>query len=99
MTLQPNWPLIYSGETITVRCQILEDADTQWEYEWRPNNLNTLPKHNEYRILSATRYHRGVYRCKGRKDLYSSTEWSDVITLTVSCKSNHLSFIFKMSCF
>ncbi|XP_042258288.1 uncharacterized protein LOC121890086 [Thunnus maccoyii] len=84
VTLQPNWPQIYSGETITVRCEIQEGADTRWEYEWRLNTLNTPPKHNEYRIHSATWSHSGEYRCKGRKYLYSSTEWSDAITLTVS---------------
>ncbi|XP_062300423.1 Fc receptor-like protein 5 [Scomber scombrus] len=84
VTLQPNWPLIYSGETITVRCEIEGGGNTRWEYEWRPANLNTSPTLSEYKIIRASVSHSGDYRCKGRKDSYSSTEWSDVFTLTVS---------------
>ncbi|XP_053199097.1 basement membrane-specific heparan sulfate proteoglycan core protein-like [Scomber japonicus] len=82
VTLQPNGPLIYSGETITVRCEIEEGENTRWEYEWRVNNLDISHKDYEYKIISAS--HSGDYRCKGRKDSYSSTDWSDAIRLTVS---------------
>ncbi|XP_062300408.1 uncharacterized protein LOC134005498 [Scomber scombrus] len=84
VTLQPNGPLIYSGETITVRCEIEGGGNTGWEYEWRENNTNISHKDNEYKIIRASVSHSGDYRCKGRKDSYSSTEWSDVFTLTVS---------------
>ncbi|CAK6984182.1 basement membrane-specific heparan sulfate proteoglycan core protein-like, partial [Scomber scombrus] len=83
VTLQPNGPLIYSGETITVRCEIKGGGNTRWEYEWRVNT-NISHKDNEYKIIRASVSHSGDYRCKGRKDSYSSTEWSDVFTLTVS---------------
>ncbi|XP_073331707.1 uncharacterized protein [Pagrus major] len=84
LTLQPNWPQIFSGETITLRCDIKDGGNTEWMYEWSPDNLNTPPTHNEYRIISATEAHSGEHRCKGRRDSYSSTEWSDAIELTVS---------------
>ena len=99
LTLQPNWPQIFRGETITLRCEIQRGGVNKWTYEWTKNNLNTPPTHTEYRIISATEADRGEYRCKGRRDSYSSTEWSDVIKLTVSCKLDFLSFILKMSCF
>ncbi|XP_062300419.1 basement membrane-specific heparan sulfate proteoglycan core protein-like [Scomber scombrus] len=83
VTLQPNGPLIYSGETITVRCEI-GGRNTRWEYEWRVNNTNISHKDHEYKIIRASVSHSGDYRCKGRKDSYYSTEWSDVSTLTVS---------------
>nr|XP_020460607.1 sialoadhesin-like isoform X2 [Monopterus albus] len=83
VTLQPNWPLIYWGETITVRCQIQGGGDTEWTYEWTPAKLNKRPTHSEYRISNATKSDSGDYRCRGRKD-YLLTEWSDSITLTVS---------------
>ncbi|XP_062300421.1 basement membrane-specific heparan sulfate proteoglycan core protein-like [Scomber scombrus] len=83
VTLQPNGPLIYSGETITVRCEI-GGGNTRWEYEWSRNNMDISHKDNEYKIIRASVSHSGNYRCKGRKDSYSSTEWSDVFTLTVS---------------
>ncbi|XP_036967026.1 Fc receptor-like protein 5 [Acanthopagrus latus] len=84
LTLQPNWPQIFRGETITLRCDIQGGGVNQWMYEWTKDNLNTPPTHNEYRIISATEADSGEYRCKGRRDSYSSTRWSDVITLTVS---------------
>ncbi|XP_044040982.1 obscurin-like [Siniperca chuatsi] len=86
VTLQPNWPQIFSGETFTVRCEIEGGGDTKWTYEWTPAKLNTPPTNSEYRISRATESHSGDYRCKGRRDSYSSTEWSDVITVIVSDK-------------
>uniref|UniRef100_A0A8C4IKP2 Ig-like domain-containing protein n=1 Tax=Dicentrarchus labrax TaxID=13489 RepID=A0A8C4IKP2_DICLA len=88
LTLQPNWPQIFSGETITYRCEIDGVRDTQWTYEWEPTSSNTQsPTHSEYRIISATVSHSGDYRCKGRKDSYSSTDWSNAIRLNVSRKA------------
>ncbi|XP_071314967.1 low affinity immunoglobulin gamma Fc region receptor II-like [Trachinotus anak] len=81
VTLQPNWPLIYRGETITVRCEIQGGGDTEWTYEWRTPSSHTPPSHSEYRISRAT--DTGDYRCRGRSG-YSFTQWSDVIRLTVS---------------
>ncbi|XP_033182440.1 uncharacterized protein LOC113157402 [Anabas testudineus] len=83
LTLDPNWSLIYTGETITVRCWIQNHERTQWTYEWRPTNLNTYPTQSEYRIYRAAESHSGDYSCRGRRD-YLLTEWSRVIKLTVS---------------
>ncbi|XP_030286110.1 obscurin-like [Sparus aurata] len=86
VTLQPNWSEIYRGETITLRCEIQGGGDIKWTYEWTKDDVNTLSTYNECRIISATEAHSGEYRCKGRRDSYSSTQWSDVIKLTVSHK-------------
>uniref|UniRef100_A0A3Q3SAD2 Ig-like domain-containing protein n=1 Tax=Mastacembelus armatus TaxID=205130 RepID=A0A3Q3SAD2_9TELE len=83
VTLQPNWPLIYRGETITVRCEIQGGGRTEWTYEWKADKLDRRPTHNEYRITAATESDSGKYSCRGRND-YLLTEWSKVITLTVS---------------
>lgn len=96
MSLQPNWPLIFSGETITVGCDISRvgytewHEYTEWEYEWSKPNSNTIPTNNGYIISSATVSNSGNYRCMGKpkRDLYSSTAWSNVITLIVSRKLN-----------
>ncbi|XP_071371557.1 basement membrane-specific heparan sulfate proteoglycan core protein-like [Centroberyx affinis] len=89
VTLQPNWPQIYSGETITLRCEIQGGGDTEWEYEWRTTNPYKPPKQNEYRISGLYISHSGEYQCKGRQrsGQQSSTEWSSAFKLTVSCKS------------
>uniref|UniRef100_UPI000D3163AB high affinity immunoglobulin gamma Fc receptor I-like n=1 Tax=Maylandia zebra TaxID=106582 RepID=UPI000D3163AB len=69
VTLQPSWPQIYSGETVTVRCEIQGGEGAQWTYEWRAAKLSDS----------------GGYSCRGRRDYFFS-EWSDIITLTVSYK-------------
>ncbi|KAL4007072.1 adhesion G-protein coupled receptor G5 [Sarotherodon galilaeus] len=86
VTLQPSWTQIYSGETVTVRCEIQGGEGAQWTYEWRAAKLNTPPTSNEYRIIRATESDSGGYSCRGRRD-YFFTEWSDIITLTVSFPS------------
>uniref|UniRef100_I3K5E8 Ig-like domain-containing protein n=1 Tax=Oreochromis niloticus TaxID=8128 RepID=I3K5E8_ORENI len=88
VTLQPSWTQIYSGETVTVRCEIQGGEGAQWTYEWRAAKLNTTPTSNEYRIIRATESDSGGYSCRGRRD-YFFTEWSDYITLSGSCKIFH----------
>uniref|UniRef100_A0A3B3UGB4 Ig-like domain-containing protein n=1 Tax=Poecilia latipinna TaxID=48699 RepID=A0A3B3UGB4_9TELE len=85
VSLEPDWPVIYSGETITVRCEISGGRNNEWVYEWSKPISDTLPT-NEYRIVDASESSSGNYRCLGRnkQDLYSSTEWSDITTVTVS---------------
>uniref|UniRef100_A0A671UPW3 Ig-like domain-containing protein n=1 Tax=Sparus aurata TaxID=8175 RepID=A0A671UPW3_SPAAU len=87
VTLQPNWSEIYRGETITLRCEIKDGGDTDWEYEWRTTNSEKPLNQNELSIRSVSASHSGVYRCKGRKKSEkSSTDWSDPFKLTVSDK-------------
>ncbi|XP_047449099.1 uncharacterized protein LOC125012889 [Mugil cephalus] len=84
VTLQPTWPQIYSGENITLRCEI-HGGDTEWEYEWRSTSSYKPPNQNEFRIESDSSLHTGDYKCKGRmkSEQQSSTEWSDSFRLTV----------------
>ncbi|XP_067436758.1 high affinity immunoglobulin gamma Fc receptor I-like [Thunnus thynnus] len=84
VTLQPNWPKIYSGEAITLRCDIKDEGDTKWEYEWKTPRSIKPQTQNEYRISYASSVHSGDYKCLGRmKSEQSSTEWSDAFKLTV----------------
>uniref|UniRef100_A0A3B4YN47 Ig-like domain-containing protein n=1 Tax=Seriola lalandi dorsalis TaxID=1841481 RepID=A0A3B4YN47_SERLL len=87
VTLQPNSSLIYSGEKITVRCEIQGGGDTLWTYEWRTPSSNNPPSHSEYTISKAALSHSGDYSCRGSRDYYL-TEWSRVMRLTVSCKNS-----------
>uniref|UniRef100_A0A671UR91 Ig-like domain-containing protein n=2 Tax=Sparus aurata TaxID=8175 RepID=A0A671UR91_SPAAU len=84
VTLQHNWTQIFSGEAFAVICQMEGGGDTEWEYEWRTTSPNTPPEHSEYRISHASVSHSGQYWCKGRNDLYSSTNWSVALPLRVS---------------
>ncbi|XP_041841592.1 uncharacterized protein LOC121640006 [Melanotaenia boesemani] len=82
--LEPNWPLIYRDETITLSCEIQEGGGTQWTYEWRPTRLNRPPSSREHRISRVT--DSGDYSCRGRRDKFYLTQWSDVVSVTVSDK-------------
>ncbi|XP_014833516.1 PREDICTED: Fc receptor-like protein 5, partial [Poecilia mexicana] len=83
LVLQPNWSQIYSGEKVTLRCEI--QGGTQWTYEWRPTNRNS-PSSNEYRINYATDADSGEYSCRGKREGFSWTPWSNVVNITVSPK-------------
>uniref|UniRef100_A0A3B4WWX9 Ig-like domain-containing protein n=1 Tax=Seriola lalandi dorsalis TaxID=1841481 RepID=A0A3B4WWX9_SERLL len=84
VTLQPNWSQIYSGEKITVRCEI-QGGDTGWTYEWKTNSSFKPSNQHEYRISSASSSHSGDYRCRGRMKSaqHNITKWSVSIKLTV----------------
>ncbi|XP_039902958.1 low affinity immunoglobulin gamma Fc region receptor III-like, partial [Simochromis diagramma] len=83
VTLQPSWPQIYSGETVTVRCEIHGGEGAQWTYQWRRDRSNIHEKSKEYRIIKATKSHSGGYSCIGRRGNFY-TQWSDIISLSVS---------------
>ncbi|XP_047241330.1 hemicentin-2-like [Girardinichthys multiradiatus] len=76
---QPSWSQIFRGERVTLRCEIQGGGGVQWTYEWRPTNRNLLTS-NENKITTAD---SRVYRCRGRGDIFTSTEWG-VLRLTVS---------------
>lgn len=91
MTLQHDWPEIYSGETITLTCGIEEGGGSEWEYEWRTPDYYTPPNPRGSMMTSSV---RGDYSCKGRlKDGASTTEWSDAFTVKTSGMSV---FIFQL---
>ncbi|XP_077961664.1 uncharacterized protein LOC120821276 isoform X12 [Gasterosteus aculeatus] len=82
--VKPNWPEIYSGETITLTCGIEEGGGSEWEYEWRTPDYYTPPNPRGSVMTSSV---RGDYSCKGRlKDGASTTEWSDAFTVKTSEK-------------
>uniref|UniRef100_A0A3P9DAA0 Ig-like domain-containing protein n=1 Tax=Maylandia zebra TaxID=106582 RepID=A0A3P9DAA0_9CICH len=104
VTLQPPWPqsysgVIYSGETVTVRCEIQGGEGAQWTYEWSPAKLNTPPTSNEYTISSVSESDGGGYSCRATRGS-SWTEWSDVITLNVKRKLEifHSHCVFNLYC-
>ncbi|XP_028260920.1 basal cell adhesion molecule-like [Parambassis ranga] len=83
--LEEGWTQIFSGETITLRCDIQGAEGTQWTYQWKPDKFNIYPTSNKIRI-KVTESDSGEYRCLGRRDTFSSTEWSEALRLTVSDK-------------
>uniref|UniRef100_A0A3P9N1T8 Ig-like domain-containing protein n=1 Tax=Poecilia reticulata TaxID=8081 RepID=A0A3P9N1T8_POERE len=82
VTLQPNWSVVFRGETVTLRCEIQDDGGrTQWNYEWSPANRNA-PTSSEYRISSVSESDSGNYWCKASGG-HQNTGWSFPFRLTV----------------
>ncbi|XP_064787448.1 basement membrane-specific heparan sulfate proteoglycan core protein-like isoform X13 [Oncorhynchus masou masou] len=85
LTLQPNWTQIFSGETVTMRCDMQGGGDTDWNYRWYKNSELVIPFNTktEYRISPVYRSNSGSYTCEGVKgNKFSKT--SDAVQLTVS---------------
>ncbi|XP_064870575.1 basement membrane-specific heparan sulfate proteoglycan core protein-like isoform X3 [Oncorhynchus nerka] len=85
LTLQPNWTQIFSGETVTMRCDIQGGGDSDWNYRWYKNSPVVIPFNTkpEYRISPVYWYNSGSYTCEGVKgNKFSKT--SDAVQLTVS---------------
>ncbi|XP_039466280.1 uncharacterized protein LOC120439405 isoform X1 [Oreochromis aureus] len=84
---RPSWPQIFSGETISLTCEVQEGGETtEWEYRWRGPNQTTQWTHNNYWIFNVSESSSGDYMCKSRRrdDSYSSTEWSEAFNLSAS---------------
>ncbi len=83
LILQPSWPKIYHGETVTFKCKIEDGGDTEWTYEWKQPRSFKHQNDNEYMITSASSSDNGDYRCSGKMKNGESTEWSEAVRLTV----------------
>ncbi|CAI5694952.1 unnamed protein product [Oreochromis niloticus] len=85
VTVQPDWPTVYSGEMITLSCEI-QGGDTEWQYEWRTTSSHKPSNQSELRVDSASLYNDGHYECRGRRKSAQNhlTEWSVPLNLTVS---------------
>ncbi|KAJ4948940.1 hypothetical protein JOQ06_020461 [Pogonophryne albipinna] len=95
VTLRPNWPEIYSGETITLTCEIKDGGDSEWDYIWMTPGSETPPTSDPKFILTSQ---RGDYGCMGRlKDrpkavLTVSPSWpSPGASVTLNCRVDHAS--------
>ncbi|KAA0706075.1 hypothetical protein E1301_Tti022506 [Triplophysa tibetana] len=85
LSVEPDKQL-FSGETVTLRCEIQTKQDTEWTYSWtvKPYNMkrnfNCETQECKIRVY---RHHSGEYSCMGKiKD--QNSEKSDAVTLTVS---------------
>ncbi|XP_047448610.1 uncharacterized protein LOC125012595 [Mugil cephalus] len=86
VTRQHNWPQIFRGEKITLTCEVQGGEDTEWIYGWSKPRSSIHWTNNKYWTFTASESSSGDYMCRSRlrDDSYSSTEWSEAITLSVS---------------
>ncbi|XP_062849677.1 Fc receptor-like protein 5 [Trichomycterus rosablanca] len=86
VTIKPD-NQVFSGETVTLRCDIQRGGDAEWRYSWYENNNNmySYSKTQEFSIRSVSKSHGGKYTCRGeRKSDSQNSEISDTVILTVS---------------
>ncbi|MEQ2257478.1 hypothetical protein ILYODFUR_035270, partial [Ilyodon furcidens] len=86
VTQQPNRPQIFSGETITLTCEVQGGETTEWTHEWRRSGTAVNQTHSKDWTFRVSESSSGDYmcQCRRRDDWYSSTQWSESITLSVS---------------
>ncbi|KAA0706078.1 Fibrillin-2 Fibrillin-2 C-terminal peptide [Triplophysa tibetana] len=86
LSVEPDKQL-FSGETVTLRCDIQTKQDTEWTYSWTVEKNNQQYTVNQCKTqeckIRVNHHHSGEYSCMGKiKDQNSST--SEAVTLTVS---------------
>ncbi|KAI5607366.1 sialoadhesin-like, partial [Silurus asotus] len=77
---------VFSGDTVTLRCEIQDESVSRWQYSWyKDASLSPVSSVQMYTISSVEVTHTGNYTCKGRESGGSrSSHLSDAVTLTVS---------------
>ncbi|MGH0175653.1 UNVERIFIED_CONTAM: hypothetical protein FKN15_070998 [Acipenser sinensis] len=92
LTLEPPFPEIFTGETVTLRCGV-EGGSAGWKYLWYKDSEDTPVLQtagcsitgDSYTITAAAVSDQGQYCCQGQRGdqpLYS--QLSDKVTVTVS---------------
>ncbi|MEQ2311039.1 hypothetical protein AMECASPLE_015508 [Ameca splendens] len=91
VTRQPNWPQIFSGETITLTCEVQGGETTKWTYEWKRSGSFIYRTNRKDWTFRVSKFSSGDYMCQCRKtdDWYSLTTWSEAITLSVSAGTSN----------
>uniref|UniRef100_A0A674C8W6 Ig-like domain-containing protein n=1 Tax=Salmo trutta TaxID=8032 RepID=A0A674C8W6_SALTR len=93
LTIHPKSSQIFSGESVTFRCNIQRGKVTDWKYTWRKDDVDSISRKHEYEISEVNISNSGDYRCLGEHiDNGTYSQWSDAVRLTVTGKSSNLSF-------
>ncbi|GAA6094813.1 sialoadhesin-like [Tachysurus ichikawai] len=87
---------VFTGEIVTLRCDIQGGGDTQWSYSWNKDNNKLYSNGNKRYFIDNTMQvliisyvedsDSGTYTCRGHGRDSQSSEISDDVTLTVSVK-------------
>ncbi|KAI4885530.1 hypothetical protein NFI96_030247, partial [Prochilodus magdalenae] len=75
----------FSGEKVTLRCDIQGGGVSNWEYSWSKEGSSTpVSNVQQYSISSVTQSHSGTYTCRGTVRGTSRYSHTNDVTLTVS---------------
>lgn len=92
LTIEPNWSAFFTGESVTLMCDMQEGEDTDWHYTILKEGQQFLPynTNKSYKIHPLTTGHSGEYQCLGyHKTFTYFTKKSNKVSLTVSGKHCH----------
>ncbi|XP_053089488.1 B-cell receptor CD22-like [Pangasianodon hypophthalmus] len=77
---------VFSGDAVTLRCDIQDESVSSWQYSWyKDASHSRVSSEQVYRISGVEVTHTGKYTCRAAERRGShSSHFSDAITLTVS---------------
>lgn len=89
LTVEPNWSTLFTGESVTLICDMREEEGTDWHYTILKDGQEyfyTAPKMS-YTLPLLTTGYSGEYQCFGRhKSRAYYQKRSNKVSLTVSGK-------------
>ncbi|KAL7875639.1 hypothetical protein AOLI_G00106020 [Acnodon oligacanthus] len=85
LTVEPKWSPVFTGESVTLKCEIESVQYSNWRYQWYKGSSSTAisqSQTNTFTITSAA--DQDQYWCRGERDNRpSSSQPSNPVTLTV----------------
>ena len=82
LSRQPDWPELFIGETVTLKCTMQEGRASDWEYTWWKDAVKMFSKEPEF-SLSSSVTSSGEYQCRGqRKHDQQYSKRSNTITVS-----------------
>uniref|UniRef100_A0A3B5MAY8 Ig-like domain-containing protein n=1 Tax=Xiphophorus couchianus TaxID=32473 RepID=A0A3B5MAY8_9TELE len=92
VTRQPNDSHVFSGESITLTCEVQGGETTEWSCEWRRSGsiIQRTDSKDWTFIVSESSSGNYMCQCRSRDDWHSSTQWSETIKLSVSISNKVL---------
>ncbi|XP_035639699.1 low affinity immunoglobulin gamma Fc region receptor III-A-like isoform X2 [Oncorhynchus keta] len=85
LTKHPKSSQIFSGESVTLRCNIQRGKVTDWKYTWSKDGVDFLSREHKYEISDVKISNSGDYWCLGTHiGNGTHSRWSDAVRLTVT---------------
>uniref|UniRef100_A0A8C6UXY0 Ig-like domain-containing protein n=1 Tax=Neogobius melanostomus TaxID=47308 RepID=A0A8C6UXY0_9GOBI len=86
----PAWTEVFSGESLTLRCEVEDEGGSEWSYDWMKSGVIKSTATREYTLSNVSVSDSGDYRCRATSGTYQITMWSQKTRLQVLSESNVL---------